>query len=125
MCTFYEIQISASVSKVSLDTVSTACLHIVYGSFHAASDGKGFACNGVDPGLIPGSGRSPKKGMATSPAFLPGEFYGQKSMVGCNPRGPRELDVTEKLPLSLLWQLSRRVEWCQGGSSDPNSQNRN
>ena len=62
MCTFYEIQISASVSKVSLDTVSTACLRIVYGSFHAASDGMGFACNGVDPGLIPGSGRSPREG---------------------------------------------------------------
>ena len=62
MCTLYEIQISASINKVSLDTVSTACLHIIYGSFHGGSDGKGFACNVVDPGLIPGSGRSPGEG---------------------------------------------------------------
>ena len=39
-CTLYEIQISASVNKVSLDTVSTACLHIIYGSFNGGSDGK-------------------------------------------------------------------------------------
>ena len=58
MCKLYEVQTSASVDKVSLDTVSTACLHIVYGSIPGGSDGKGFACNVGDPGLILGSGRS-------------------------------------------------------------------
>ena len=62
MCTLYEVQTSASVDKVSLDTVSTACLHIVYGSIPGGSDGKGFACNVGDPGLILGSGRSPGEG---------------------------------------------------------------
>ena len=35
-----------------------------------------------DMGLIPGSGRSPGGGKATTPVFLPGESHGQRSMVG-------------------------------------------
>ena len=27
--------------------------------------------------------------------FLPGEFHGQRSLVGCSPRGCKELDMTE------------------------------
>ena len=34
--------------------------------------------------------------MAThTPVFLPGEFHGQRSLVGYSPRGPKELDTTE------------------------------
>ena len=35
------------------------------------------------------------KGMPTTPVFLPGEFHGQKSLVGYSPWGFKELDVTE------------------------------
>ena len=35
-----------------------------------------------DVGLIPGSGRSPGGGTATTSVFLPGESHGQRSMVG-------------------------------------------
>ena len=35
------------------------------------------------------------KEMATTPVFLPGEFHGQRSLVGYSPRGHRELDTTE------------------------------
>ena len=31
------------------------------------------------------------------PVFLPGEFHGEKSLVGYSPLGPRELDTTEQL----------------------------
>ena len=31
-------------------------------NFYSGSDGKAFACNAGDPGLIPGSGRSPEEG---------------------------------------------------------------
>ena len=31
--------------------------------------------------------------------FLPGEFHGQKSMVGYSPRGHKESDMTERLAL--------------------------
>ena len=38
-----------------------------------------------------------KKGMATTPVFLPGEFHGQRSLVGYSPCGCKELDTTEQL----------------------------
>ena len=38
-----------------------------------------------------------EKGMATTPVFLPGEFHGQKSLVGYSPWGYKELDTTERL----------------------------
>ena len=38
--------------------------------FPGGLDGKQFACNAGDPSLIPGSGRSPEKGMATHSSFL-------------------------------------------------------
>ena len=34
----------------------------LWSSFPAVSDGKASACNAGDPGLIPGSGRSPGEG---------------------------------------------------------------
>ena len=30
-----------------------------------------------------------------TPVFLPGEFHGQRSLVGYNPKGCKELDTTE------------------------------
>ena len=38
--------------------------------FPGGLDGKQFACNAGDPSLIPGSGRSPEKGMATHSSIL-------------------------------------------------------
>ena len=47
------------------------------------SDGKESACNAGDPGSIPGSGRSPwRREWLTTPVVLPGEFHGQRSLVG-------------------------------------------
>ena len=62
------------------------------------SDGKESACNAGDLGLIPGLGRSPGEGDGyllqyffffsvlqlhfIAPVFLPGEFQGQRSLVG-------------------------------------------
>ena len=37
-----------------------------------------------------------------SPVFWPGEFHGQRSLVGYSPWGRRELDTTERLTLSLF-----------------------
>ena len=44
-------------------TVTT--IYDVYQGFPRGSDGKGSACNAGDLGLIPGSGRSARKEMAT------------------------------------------------------------
>ena len=38
-----------------------------------------------------------EKGMATPPVFLPGEFHGQRSLVGYSPWDRKELDTTEPL----------------------------
>ena len=38
-----------------------------------------------------------KKGMATTPVFLPGEFLGQRSLAGYSPWGPKQSDNTEQL----------------------------
>ena len=32
-----------------------------------------------------------------SPVFLPGEFHGQRSLVGYSPQGSKESDTTERL----------------------------
>ena len=40
-----------------------------------------------DPGLIPGSGRSPGEGNGSPSQFLPGESHGQRSLVGYSPWG--------------------------------------
>ena len=33
----------------------------------------------------------------STPVFLPGESQGQRSLIGCSPWGPEELDTTEEL----------------------------
>ena len=36
-----------------------------------------------------------------TPVFLPGESHGQRSLEGYSPRGHKESDRSERLPLSL------------------------
>ena len=36
-----------------------------------------------------------------TPVFSPGEFHGQRSLVGYSPWGHKESDTTEQLTLSL------------------------
>ena len=36
-----------------------------------------------------------EEGMATTPAFLPGESHGQRSQAGYSPEGHEETDTTE------------------------------
>ena len=67
-----------------------------YNGFPGGSDGKESDCDVGDPGLIPGSGRSPgEKKRHPIPVFLPGEFHGQRSLVGYSPWGCKESDTTE------------------------------
>ena len=60
-------------------------------SFPGGSDGKESTCGVGDLGLILGLGRFPGKGSR----FLPGEFHGQRSLVGYSPWGHKELDMTD------------------------------
>ena len=52
--------------------------------------GEESTCNAGDPGSIPGSGRfSWRWEWQPTPVFLPGEFHGQRNLVGDSPRGRR------------------------------------
>ena len=54
------------------------------------------AHNVGDLGSIPGSGRSPGEGNGNLlQYFLPGEFQGQRSLVGYSPLGRKESNTTE------------------------------
>ena len=67
------------------------------------SDGKESACNAGDPVSIPGSGRFPwRRKWLPTPVFLPGEFHGQRSLVGYSPWGHKGSDTTERLTLKGL-----------------------
>ena len=50
----------------------------------------------------PGQDDPLEKGMATPPAFFPGEFHGERSLVGYSPWGCKESDTTEWLTISLF-----------------------
>jgi len=64
--------------------------------FPGGSGGKESACSAGDPGSVPGLGRPP------TPAFLSGEFHGQRSLADYSPRGRKESDMTERLTTSGL-----------------------
>ena len=42
-----------------------------------------------------------RRELLPTPVFLPGEFHGQRSLVGYSPRGPKESATMEQLTLSL------------------------
>ena len=62
------------------------------------SDGKEFASDVGDLGSIPGLGRSPRRRHGNSLQYSGLEYpHGQRSLVGYNPWGCKELDMTEQL----------------------------
>ena len=66
--------------------------------FPGGSEVKASASDAGDPGLIPGSGRSPGEGHGNpTPVFLPGESHRRRSLAGYiyGPWGRRESDTTE------------------------------
>ena len=82
----------------------TSLLCILTGDkdFPGGLEGKASVYNEGDLGQIPGSGRSPGEGDGT-PVFLPGESHGQRNLVGYNPQGRKESDMTERLTLLLSY----------------------
>jgi len=67
------------------------------------SDGKESACNTEDWSSIPGLGKIPwRREWLPTPIFLPGEFHGQRNLVGYSPWDRKESDTSERLTLSLF-----------------------
>ena len=53
------------------------------------------------PGFDPWVRKIPwRRAWLLTPVFLPGEFYGQRNLVGYSPWGPKELDMAEQLTIS-------------------------
>ena len=50
-----------------------------------------------------------RRAWQTTPAFLPGESHGQRSLVGCSPWSHKKSDTTEQLTLYLYYK--QRNEW--------------
>ena len=70
--------------------VSACCSVLSYGVYLwsrliGGSDSKESVCIAGDPGSTSGSGVSPGEGNLSTPVFLPGEFYGQRSLAGYSP----------------------------------------
>ena len=53
--------------------------------FPGGSGDKESACNAGDPGSIPGSERSLRRGWQPTPVFLPGESHGWRSLTRFSP----------------------------------------
>ena len=64
-------------------------VYIYISLFPGGSDGKASACNAGDPGLIPGSGRSPVEGN--------GNLLQRFCLENPMDRGCKESDTTERL----------------------------
>ena len=73
--------------------------------FPGDSDGIESVCNAGNLGSIPKLGRSPGEGNDYSLIFLPGEFHGQRSLVGYSLWGNKELDMTEQLIYICIYIL--------------------
>ena len=78
----------------------------MYIYFPGGSDGKESTCNARDVGLIPSLGRSSG---GTGTPFLPGEFHGQKRLVGYSSWGHKESDTTELLTHTHTHTHTNRV----------------
>ena len=104
--------LSGAKRCVPLTTKVGAGMETLAGRYGAGlpdgSVGKESACNAEDsgdPGSIPGSGQFPRgRKWQPTPVFLPGEFHGQRSLVGYSPRGCQESDTTEH-PLDQTLEL--------------------
>ena len=72
--------------------------------FPGGSDGKEFACNAGDLGLILGLGRSLGEGKwQPTPVFLPGKSHGQRSLVGY-------IHGVSRVGRNLVTKLPRRLD---------------
>ena len=84
--------------------------------FPGGSLGKESACNAGDPGSTPGLGKSPGEGKGNSlQCTYPGEFHGQRSLMGYSPWGHKESDMTERITLTLSGGSDGKESACSAG----------
>ena len=95
---------------------------IVCKGFPGGSDGKESACNagvpGSIPGLIPGSWR--REWLPTS-VFLPGEFHGQRRLVGYLVCGVASMGVCAPCPDSAITSTPPPQSMCPRSCGSPST----
>ena len=78
--------------------------------FPGGSDGKESICNAGDPGSISGLERSPGGGHGNPLQYSCMENpHGQRSLVGYNPWGCKESDMTEQLSTAQQYSTYRTI----------------
>ena len=73
------------------------------------------ACQSRRPGFSPWVGKIPwRRARQPTPVFLPGEFHGQRSLIGYSPWGHKELGMTEATEQARTHRLciSQGEEQC-------------
>ena len=65
------------------------------------------SCNAGDPGLIPGSGSSPKGEWLPIPVFLSRKSHGQMSLAAYSQWSRKVSDTTEQLSLTVQYSRHR------------------
>ena len=74
----------------------------VFMGFSGGSDSKESTCNVRGPGFDLWVGKIPwRREMLPASVFWPREFHGQRSLAGYSPWGRKELDMSERLSLSV------------------------
>ena len=82
------------------------------------SDGKASACNAGDPGLIPGSGRSPGEGNGNPLQYSCLEnSMDVRSPVGYSPWGSKESDTTKRLHFHWILEKARNSRKTSASAS--------
>ena len=99
----------------------SVAVHRLSRIFPGGSEGNTSASNAGDPGLIPGSGRSPEKEWHPTPVLLPGKSHGRRSLVGYSPCVCKESDAAGRrhFPRRLSPAVASRgyfSSWCAGFS---------
>ena len=92
-----EHTLAVSNSCLTMSTCSSIYLQVlnIKWGFPGDSDGKESACSEGD--LVRSLGQEDpwRRKWQPTPVFFPGEFHGQRSLVGYSPWGHKELDMTE------------------------------
>ena len=102
----------------ALESLRNQCVcasHVILSGCPGGSDGKESACSAGGPKFDPWAWKVPwRRKWQSTPVFLPGEFHGQRSLVGYSPRGRKESDTTERLTLSPFRQSILELKGASG-----------
>ena len=91
------------IDAVIFKNISDDVINRYFKSFPVISDDKETTCNTRDPGSISVVRKiSWRRECLPTPVLLPGEFHGQRSLVGYHPGNHKESDTTKQLTLSIF-----------------------